>query len=240
MTETIEKAPSIHEAMAAVMTDVPAVPKSERNTEQNFNFRGVDAVTNAVGRALRTHNIVVTPQMTAKSYRDVQTRGGKTSREVLVDVTYRFHGPAGDYRDVTVPGESIDVSDKGTAKAMSVAYRIALIQTFCLPTDDTDPDHEYHERETASPAAEDDPDQLRRAIAEEAERRKLDISRVAADFKQRAQCDITAASAKYLQSYLGWLRTNGMPDAQQDKDTGAQQLLTEGLGAQPVETGEKS
>ena len=46
------------------------------------------------------------------------------------------------------PGESLDTSDKGTAKAMSVAYRIALLQIFALPTQEptTDPDSEYHTR----------------------------------------------------------------------------------------------
>ena len=39
----------IHEALAKVMADVQSVSKSERNTHQNFNFRGIDAVLNERG-----------------------------------------------------------------------------------------------------------------------------------------------------------------------------------------------
>ena len=36
-------------ALSAVMDDVQAVKKGDRNTQQNYNFRGIDAVINAVG-----------------------------------------------------------------------------------------------------------------------------------------------------------------------------------------------
>ena len=48
----------IHELLAKVMTDIPAVPKSDRNPGLNFNFRGVDAVVNAVGPVLRKHQLI--------------------------------------------------------------------------------------------------------------------------------------------------------------------------------------
>jgi hypothetical protein len=67
-----------------------------------------------------------------------------------VKVRYRFKGPAGDHEDVTVPGEAFDSGDKGTAKAMSVAYRIALIQLLALPTDEPDPDESSYERASAA------------------------------------------------------------------------------------------
>jgi hypothetical protein len=45
-----------------------------------------------------------------------------------------------------VPGEAFDSGDKATAKAMSVAFRIALLQGLSLPTDETDPDAQTYER----------------------------------------------------------------------------------------------
>ena len=53
-----------------------------------------------------------------------------------------------------MPGESMDFGDKGAPKAMSVAYRIALLQTLCIPTDDPDPDSQSYEREHERPAPE--------------------------------------------------------------------------------------
>jgi flagellum-specific peptidoglycan hydrolase FlgJ len=57
-----------------------------------------------------------------------------------VMVQYTFHATDGTSVTATVSAESMDSGDKATAKAMSVAYRTALLQTLCLPTDDQDPD----------------------------------------------------------------------------------------------------
>jgi len=45
--------------------------------------------------------------------------------------------------------ESMDSGDKATAKAMSVAFRTALLQTLCLPTDESDPDADSYVRSAA-------------------------------------------------------------------------------------------
>lgn len=138
--------PTVVEALSAVMAEVQAVGKGDRNSQQGYNFRGIDAVVNAVGPAFRKHGIVVVPAKTEARYRDVTTSTGKPSRECTVIVTYRFHGPAGDFIDCEVPGESMDFGDKGAPKAMSVAYRIALLQALCIPTDEPDPDSQSYER----------------------------------------------------------------------------------------------
>ncbi len=148
--------PTIIEALAAVMGEVQAVGKGDRNNEQGYNFRGIDAVINAVGPAFRRHGIVPVPLKSEAKYRDVLTSREKRSRECTVAVTYRFYGPAGDFIDCEVPGESMDFGDKGAPKAMSVAYRIALIQTLCIPTHEPEPDAQTYERaeEPAGPTAE--------------------------------------------------------------------------------------
>jgi hypothetical protein len=47
--------------------------------------------------------------------------------------------------EMEVCAEAIDSGDKSTAKAMSVAYRTALLQALTLPTDEKDPDHDQYE-----------------------------------------------------------------------------------------------
>lgn len=147
---------SVVEALAAVMEDVRAVRKADRNSQQNYAFRGIDAVMNAAGPAFRKHGVVVVPMLEEVNYRDVQTSTGKASRECTVKVRYRFHGPAGDFIECVTPGESMDFGDKGAPKAMSVAYRIALLQALCLPTDEPEPDAATYERApTQQPSAAD-------------------------------------------------------------------------------------
>jgi len=138
--------PNIYAVMSAAMEEVQAVRKEGFNDSQKYNFRGIDQVVNAVGPIFRKHKIIPVPYMCAAKYRDVLTSTGKPSREVTVEAEYRFFGPAGDYISATVPGESMDTGDKGTPKAMSVAYRIVLLQMLCIPTDDRDPDQDSYER----------------------------------------------------------------------------------------------
>jgi ERF superfamily len=144
----IPRSATVVEALSRVMEDVRAVGKDSLNVEQRYRFRGVDAVVNAVGPSLREHGVVVVPVRVEASYRDVLTSRGKPSRECTVKASYRLYGPQGDYLEAEVPGESMDFGDKGAAKAMSVAYRILLLQTLCIPTGDVDPDSTSYERET--------------------------------------------------------------------------------------------
>ena len=44
----------------------------------------------------------------------------------------------------------MDSGDKATAKAMSVAFRTALLQALALPTDEPDPDSQSYERSSAN------------------------------------------------------------------------------------------
>lgn len=145
--------PTIAQALAYAMSVVGAVGKDSRNEQQRFNFRGVDAVVNACSPALARAGVVVAPKVLSVERSTTQTRAGGTVSNVYVTVRYRFTGPAGDHIDATVAAESFDSGDKATAKAMSVAYRTALLQTLCLPTDEpTDPDAHTFERGPAEPA----------------------------------------------------------------------------------------
>ena len=152
--------PTVRELMQRVMGEVRAVSKDDRNPQQGYNFRGIDAVINAVGPAFRRYGIVPEIWNSKTRYRDVQTSTGKPSREVTVKVHYRFSGPKGDYIKAKVWGESMDFGDKGTAKAFSVAYRIALLQVLCIPTGDTDPDAQTYERDHAQPQGKTDAEWL--------------------------------------------------------------------------------
>jgi hypothetical protein len=137
----------IYRLMNKVMEDVGAVSKDQRNQHQNFNFRGIDAVVNAVSPALKRHGIVVIPRLIEKSYEIIEVGSKRTVMgHCQVIVEYVFAAPDGSNIAAKVAAESMDSGDKATAKAMSVAFRTALLQTLCLPTDETDPDHEIFER----------------------------------------------------------------------------------------------
>lgn len=146
------------QALSAVMADVQAVHKSERNVQQGFSFRGVDAVVNAVGPAFRTHGVVVGSEVVSHTFAEVEVGAKRTPMgHAMVTVRYRFYGPAGDFVEASAAAEAMDSGDKATAKAMSVAYRTALIQALALPTDEPDPDAESFERSSQQTAHEEQP-----------------------------------------------------------------------------------
>lgn len=141
-----EPTPKIYEALAAVMAEVDHVAKRERNSEFNFSFRGIDSVVNAVGPALRKHKVIVVPDVESVRYDSVMTSRGKPSTACRVVVMYTFAAVDGSVFTCRVAGEAWDSGDKATAKAMSVAFRIALLQALALPTDDRDPDMDVYEK----------------------------------------------------------------------------------------------
>ena len=63
--------PQIFSLLTQVMTDAGAVKKGDYNSHQKFNFRGIDAVINAVSPALRKHGVVVVPTVITSDYESV-------------------------------------------------------------------------------------------------------------------------------------------------------------------------
>lgn len=142
--------PTVHQALSKVMEAVQAVRKDSKNQAQRFNFRGIDAVMNAVGPALRKYGVVILPEEVDVHRTNGTTANGKQTAEVVIKVTYRVYGPAGDSIHGKVAAEAMDFGDKAIAKAMSVAYRTFLLQALTIPTDEPDPDSESYERGTPS------------------------------------------------------------------------------------------
>lgn len=140
---------SAQQSIVGVMRAVSSVAKRERNEAQKFNFRGIDAVVNAIGPALREVGGAIIPVIIEKEYTRGVTRSGTPTVEAFLTVAFEWHGTDGGepVRGI-VAAEAMDTSDKATAKAMSVALRTFLLQTLMLPTDERDPDEDYHQRGT--------------------------------------------------------------------------------------------
>lgn len=168
------EAPTIFQAMSAAMRQVLAVGKGERNNSQNFSFRGIDAVLNALGPALRNQGIVTVPTVTGKDIQFIESppnQNGyvKRVRFAVLDVDYTFYGPRGDCVQASVVGEAMDYGDKVVSKAMSVAFRTALIQAFALPTQEADPDSYVYDINGDEPQQQ----QPQRVSAERVEQRQV-------------------------------------------------------------------
>jgi hypothetical protein len=139
----------IHTLMSRILADVGPVAKDQVNALQKYNFRGVDQVVNAVNSAFKRHRVYITSEIVEARFQDTHTTANKPTREVTGRVRFTFHAPDGSSTTSEVLTESLDQSDKGGPKAMSVALRICLLQALLLPTTDptTDDDGHYHTRD---------------------------------------------------------------------------------------------
>jgi len=103
---------SIAQAMTAIMKEVGAIAKKDKNTSQGFNFRGIDSVVNAVSPALQKYGVVVVPTVDDYEYTTVEIGRNRTAMgHVKVIVTYTFIGSKGDSIKATVAGEAMDSGD---------------------------------------------------------------------------------------------------------------------------------
>lgn len=201
---------TVVELLTAVMAEVQAVGKDSRNTTQNFNFRGIDAVVNAVGPALRKHGVVAVPTKVESYFEQYATKSGTSMRNAVLTITWRFYGPMNDWIEAQTMGEASDAGDKSVPKAHSVAYRTLLLQALCIPTDEPDADAATHER--AAAAAVDPRAPLRAQIKHAGEAKGMSVEQIAADFVQWSP-DVTIydADGPLLQRYIDHLREAATP-----------------------------
>lgn len=129
-----------NEVVRLVMAEVRGLGKKQRNEIQNFNFRGIDAVMNIVGPALRDAGGFILPQIISADYSQVPTSKGGIMNVARIVAKFEVHGSEGEPIAGQVAAEAFDSGDKATSKAMSVALRTFLLQLLCLPTDEPDPD----------------------------------------------------------------------------------------------------
>lgn len=134
----------IYGAIIGVMKDIGAIGKDSENSQQHFKYRGIDAVMNALQPALIKNKVFVIPEVLSEERSERKTDRGGTLFYTRMKINYRFMAEDGSFVEASVIGEAMDSGDKASNKAMSVAYKYACFQVFCIPTED-EPDAESHE-----------------------------------------------------------------------------------------------
>jgi hypothetical protein len=134
---------NVYETITAVMAEIGSVGKESRNSQQGFMYRGIDAVMNALNPALVKHKLFVVPEILDQRREERQTAKGGNLIYSICTIKYTFYAEDGSNISATVIGEGMDSGDKATNKAMSIAFKYACFQVFCIPTEEMkDPDSE--------------------------------------------------------------------------------------------------
>ena len=135
----------IYQAIIGVMSDIGVIGKEKKNAQQGFKYRGVDDVMNALQPVMVQHGLFVVPEIIDQKREERQTNRGGNLIYSVCTVRYTFYAKDGSNVQCVVIGEGMDSGDKATNKAMSIAFKYACFQVFCIPTEEMkDPDAEVH------------------------------------------------------------------------------------------------
>ena len=139
---------NVYQCINAVTADlaVEGIAKNRNNAQQGYKFRGIDDMYNAIAPLLAKHGLCILPRYSNRTSEERQTAKGGTLFYVNVVGEFTFASAEdGTCHVVTMFGEAMDSGDKATNKAMSAAFKYAVMQTFAIPTEgDNDADAVTH------------------------------------------------------------------------------------------------
>jgi len=138
----------VYEAINAVQAVLAkeGITKDRKNLQQNYAFRGIDDVYNALSPLLAEHKLCILPRMLNHILVERTSNSGGALFNVTVEAEFDFVSAEDDtVHTVKMFGEAMDSGDKATNKAMSAAYKYCCLQVFAIPTEgDNDADLTTH------------------------------------------------------------------------------------------------
>lgn len=123
------------------------ISKDRRNQQQNYSFRGIDDVYNALSGLLADAGLVIVPSYETREIAEREAKSGGVLFSVVVKGMYTLIAAedGSELRAGPFWGEAMDSADKATNKAMSAAYKYMAMQVFAIPTEgDNDADGSTH------------------------------------------------------------------------------------------------
>lgn len=138
----------IYTLIGKAMADIGAIEKKDKNPQQGWKYRGIDAVYNALNPVMAKYGLFVLPEILKQEREERKNAKGNAIIYTILTIRYTMYAPDGSSVSCVVVGEAMDTGDKSANKAMSAALKYAMFQLFMIPTEELqDPDAEVHEVE---------------------------------------------------------------------------------------------
>jgi hypothetical protein len=137
------KIPKVYQCINKVQADLAktGISKNQKNTQQNYKFRGIDDLYNALGGVLASNGLCVLPRALTREVTERETKSGGTLFSVLLTVELDLVcAEDASVHTIRMFGEAMDSGDKATNKASTAAYKYACLQAFCIPIDGEEQD----------------------------------------------------------------------------------------------------
>lgn len=129
-----KKVLNIYQKINAVMQEVEYLSKDDHVKFNNTNYKAIseEKVTTAVRGSLVKNGLILYP---------VEQEHLKEGNLSTVNVKYNLVNMDNPEESITIAssGTGVDTQDKGVGKAMTYAFKYALLRTFAIPTGE-DPD----------------------------------------------------------------------------------------------------
>ncbi len=131
----------IYKAIAEIMGEIGAIGKDRKNQQQGFMYRGVEDVMNTLQPLFKKYGVFIVPEVMDHTREERQTKSGGNLIYSIMKIRHHFTAEDGSEVVSTTIGEGMDSADKASNKAMSIAFKYACFQVFCIPTEEMqDPD----------------------------------------------------------------------------------------------------
>ncbi|MDF2382446.1 ERF family protein [Nostoc ellipsosporum NOK] len=141
--------PAVYMAISNVMEQMSkeGIGKDRRNSQQGYNFRGIDDVYNTLCGVLAANKLMMLPFLVSMSREERQTQKGGVLNYTILTVDFKLVCAIDGSSDVVrMVGEAMDSADKSSNKAQSAALKYAAMQVFMIPTEgDNDADATTHD-----------------------------------------------------------------------------------------------
>ena len=125
---------NIYQRINAVMQDIQYLTKDDRVEYKNTKYKAIseEKVTTAVRSSMIKNGLVMFP---------IQQSISRDEQITTVNVTYQMVNKDNPDEMILIAssGQGYDSQDKGSGKAMTYAFKYALLRTFMIPTGE-DPD----------------------------------------------------------------------------------------------------
>lgn len=123
--------------LAMMIRDVDGIVK-DRKVESGparFNFRGIDQIYNTVHEVMASHGVFPMAKVLEREHSERKVGSGAMMQVCILRMSYTLYASDGSHVTTEAIGEAMDGGDKATNKAMSYAYKYAMMQLLCIPTE---------------------------------------------------------------------------------------------------------
>lgn len=128
--------PRVYAAINAITAAFAShgIARERLNLDDGYTYRGVDEVTERLAPLLAEHKLCILPRVLERTQGERIDPAGESLIHVSLRVAFDLVSVEdGSSHTIEAVGEALDHSDKASAKAMTSAYKHAVLHAFCIP-----------------------------------------------------------------------------------------------------------